>query len=127
MAIVNIGNQPDLTKEQAREAFARHFEGKYDVIQSNAMRRDFIVKKSGWSGVGVRLKQDKTGTSFIFTGLIPNVLLQMLFGGVVAYLFLRSSWKELEAEIAQFIENEPSFRQPAPKPKKQKRIEKLAA
>ncbi len=129
MAIVNIGNQPDLTKEQAREVFERAFTGKYEIVRSTAMRRDFIVKKNSWSGVGVRLKHERTGTSFVFTGLIPNVALQILFGGLVAYLFLRPSWRELEAEIAQFIENEPSFRQKptkVAKAKKQKQ-EKLAA
>ncbi len=127
MAIVNIGNKPDLTKEQAREIFASHFAGKYEIIRSNALNRDFIVKKSGWSGVGVRLKQEKDSTSFVFTGLIPNMLLQVLFGGLAAYLFLRPSWKALESEVAQFIENEPSFQQTKPKTKKQKRTEKLAA
>jgi hypothetical protein len=113
MAIVSIGNRPDLTPEQAREVFAQQFEGKYEIVRSNAMRRDFIVKKSGWSGVGVRLKQDKTGTSFVFTGLMPNMLLQVLFGGIGSYLFLRSSWKELEAEVSEFIQSAPEFQAPA--------------
>jgi hypothetical protein len=122
MAIVNIGNQPELTPDQAREVFAQHFAGKYEIVKSNAIKRNFIVKKSGWVGVGVRLKQERTGTSFVFTGLMPNVMLQVLFGGIASYLWLRSSWKELEGEVAEFIANEPSFQQPAPA-----RIEKLAA
>jgi hypothetical protein len=120
MAIINIGSRPDLTPDQAREVFAQHFAGKYEVVTSNALNRQFIIRKSGWAGVGVRLKQEKTGTSFVFTGLIPNVALQVMFGGAIAYLFLRSSWKELEAEIAQFIENEPSFQQ-------ETKVEELAA
>ena len=129
MAIISIGSKPDLTKDQTREIFARHFEGKYEIVRSNAMKRDFIVKKSGWAGVGVRLKQEKTGTSFVFTGLIPNVALQVLFGGLVAYLFLRPSWKALEAEIAQFIETAPEFQQQPAKVAKAKKQpqEKLAA
>ncbi len=113
MAIVSIGNQPDLTPDQAREIFAQHFAGKYEIVKSNAINRQFIVKKSGWSGVGVRLKQEKTGTSFVFTGLMPNMLLQLLFGGIASYLFLRSSWKELEAEVTEFIQSAPEFQQPA--------------
>lgn len=112
MAIVSIGNRPDLTPEQAQEVFAQHFAGKYEVVHSNALRRNFIVKKSGWSGVGVRLKQDKTGTTFVFTGLMPNMVLQVLFGGLASYLFLRSSWKELEAEVSEFIQSAPEFQPP---------------
>lgn len=127
MAIVSIGSKPDLTKDEAREIFARHFEGRYEIVRSNAMKRDFIVKKSGWTGVGVRLKQEKTGTSFVFTGLMPNVALQVLFGGLVAYLFLRPSWKALELEVASFIRIEPQFQQSAKKEPRRPKIEKLAA
>ena len=116
MAIVNIGNQPDLTKEQARAIFAAHFAGKYEIVRSNAMKRDFIVKQSDWAGVGVRLKQERTGTSFVFTGVMPNILLDAVFGGVAGSLFVRSSWKGLEAEIRRFINSEPLFRQPADRP-----------
>ena len=98
------------------------FEGTYEIVRSNAMKRDFIVKKGGWAGVGVRLKQEKTGTSFVFTGLIPNVLLQVLFGGLVAYLFLRPSWKAMESEVAAFIETAPEFQQaPVAEPRRPRR------
>jgi hypothetical protein len=112
MAIVSIGTRRDLTVDQVWSVFARHFGGKYDVVPSNAHRRDFIVKKNAWAGVGVRLKQERTGTSFIFTGLIPNMTQQLLFGGMASYFFLRSDWKDMEAEIADFIQNEPSFQRP---------------
>jgi hypothetical protein len=123
MAIVRLGNQPDLTKEEAREAFARHFAGKYSIERSSAFNRDFIVKKSGWVGVGVRLKQEKNDTILIFTGIIPNTALSVIFSGIASYLILRPRWHELEGEITEFVENEPSFRRAAPV----SGIEKLAA
>jgi hypothetical protein len=39
----------------------------------------------------------------------------VLFSGLASYLFLRSSWKAFEDEIAAFIEDEKDFR-PAVKP-----------
>jgi hypothetical protein len=104
MAIVHIGRQPELTRERARELFTDHFAGTYEVVRSNAISRDFIVRKNAWVGVGVRLKQDRTGTSFIFTGLIPNLPQQLLASGPGAFVFLRPSWITMEAEIASFIE-----------------------
>jgi hypothetical protein len=109
MAISDIGHRPDLTPEQAYETFARHFDAKYEVYPTRIRNRDFIVKQSGWCGVGVRLKQEKQRTIFVYTALIPNFLLQALFGGLAAYLFLRSSWKTLEEEITQFIQTAPEF------------------
>jgi hypothetical protein len=100
MAIVSIGSRPDLTIDEVWTVFARHFEGTYEIVPSNAAKRDFIVKKSDWAGVGVRLKQERTGTSFVFTGIMPNILLDAVFGGPGGSMFVRSTWKELEAEIA---------------------------
>lgn len=124
MATVSIGYLPELTKEQAREIFAQGFAGKYEITDTPALRRDFVVKKSGWAGVGVRLQQEKDKTTFVYTAMMPNLLLQAIFGGLASYLFLRSSWKALEQEVAEFIAQAPEFRekqavQAAPKPKRQ--------
>ena len=122
MATISIGYKPELSKEQAQEIFTQGFAGKYEIVKAHVMRRDFVVKKSGWAGVGVRLQQDNSDTSFIFTGMMPNMLLQVLFGGVASYLFLRSTWKQLEQEVTDFIAAAPEFQQQVietPKPKRQ--------
>ena len=112
MATISIGQRPDLTKEKVREIFAHRFAGECEVIHSTAINRDFILKKNAWTGVGVRLKQEKDGAStFVFTALMPNVLLQTLFGGLFAVLLLRKGWKDMEMEVAGFIRLEPEFQQ----------------
>jgi len=113
MAVIKMGEMSQLTVERALEIFAGHFAGRYEVYKTKIRRRDFVVKKSEWAGVAVRLKQDKTGTSFVFTAMMPNVILQALFGGLGAYLFLRSEWKALEAEISEFIESAAEFKDAA--------------
>ena len=111
MAIITIGNRPDLTKEQIQQVFAERF-SEYEVIKSTALNRDFILKKNACTGVGVRLKQEKDGkTAFVFTALMPNVLLNAVFGGLFAWALLRKSWKEMELEVAGFIRLEPEFQQ----------------
>jgi hypothetical protein len=57
----------------------------------------------------VRLKQEQDATSFVFTAMIPNPILQGLFGGLLSALFLRKSWKALEAEVGSFIQGYPEF------------------
>lgn len=112
MAIISTGHLPELTPEQAMQAFANHFQGKYDIYPTKIRGRDFIVKRSAWAGVSVRVKQEKTKTAFVFTAMMPNLILQAFAGGLVAYLFLRSSWKELEREVADFITACPEFQPP---------------
>jgi hypothetical protein len=125
MAIITVGYRPELSVDAAFEAFARHFTGKYDVYPTKIRSRDFIVKESPWAGIGVRLKQEKDGASFVFTGMIPNPILQALFGGLLAYLLLRPRWKVLEDDVADFIETR--FPPVAQLPKPARRARKKAA
>ena len=110
MATVTISQRPGLNAEAAMKAFSGHFAGKYQVYKTGFLGRDFVVKKSGWTGVGVKLKQKNEGTEFVFTAMMPNVILNLLFGSIVAMLILRPSWKALEAEVRGFIENADDFR-----------------
>lgn len=110
MATMTIGRRPDLTAKTAEELFREYFGTKYEVYPTSIRSRDFVVKKSEWAGVGVRVKQDKAGeTTLVFTAMMPNHVLNGLFGGLIAYLFLRKEWKALEAEVAEFIECEPGL------------------
>ena len=110
MATVTVTHHPELTVESAMEVFRSHFSGKYDVYKTAYLRRDFVVKKSGWTGVGVKLQQEQNATTFVFTPIMPSFILQMLAGGLISYLFLRSGWKALEDEVRLFIENAAEFR-----------------
>ena len=109
MATITLPPNPELTPERAQEVFAQGFAGRYEVEPTKILGRDFIVKKSGWAGIGVKVKQGREGTTFIFTPVIPSVLLRLLFGGLFSYLFLRPQWKALEAEVAEFIRTAPAF------------------
>ena len=110
MATITIGHHPELTAERALEVFSSHFADKYEVYMTKLLGRDFAMKKSGWTAVGVKLRQDKEETKFVFTAFMPSMIFQLLFGGLIAMLFLRPSWKALEEEVRVFIENAADFR-----------------
>ncbi len=110
MAVVKVAHRPNLTPERAMFAFNRHFHQDYEIRKTGILLRDFLVKKNAWTGVGVKLQQDVDGTSFVFTAVLPNIILNMLFGGLIAHLLLRPSWKALETEVLVFIENAADFK-----------------
>jgi hypothetical protein len=116
MAVVTISHHPELTPKGVMEIFRRHFEGKYDVYAIKSAVRHFVIKKSGWRAVNVRLKQDKDSTSFVFTAFIPSGFREMgliLLGIVpvlIAYAILKPGWRAMEREIKSFIENAPEFK-----------------
>ena len=112
---VAIAHHPDLTFDDAMGVFKTHFSGQYEVYGSTTFGRGqrIVVKKSAWTAVGVGLNQRVGGTSFVFAAFIPSRLSRVpfeLIGALIALLFLKRNWNELEAEIQTFIEGEASFK-----------------
>jgi len=114
MPTVTIGHHPELTAKAAMEVFQRHFADKYDVYEVKLVLRDFVIKKSGWMGYAVALKQRKDSTFFVFNAYQPSALVQFLQVTVIGWLFTwflrRPTWKAMEREIKSFIENAPEFK-----------------
>ncbi len=112
MATITVAHKPDLTAERAMDAFRTHFADKYKVYETRFWKRgrDFIVEKSGWTGVGIKLKQESDATTFVFTPIMPSMILQLSFGGLIAMLFLRPGHKAMEDEVRTFIDNAAAFR-----------------
>lgn len=90
--------------------FQKHFTGKYEVYMTKLLGTDFVVKKSAWVGVAVKLKQKAAKTSFVFNYLIPSALIRVLFAGLITVLILRSSLKTMENEVRSFIEGAAEFK-----------------
>ena len=117
MATITVGQH--LTAKRALELFRRRFVAKYVVEEKRGISQDFLVRKSNWLAVRVKLRQGQVGgTTFFFSGYTPSFwhrLLPLLgvflgipgiLGAYLAmFLALRPSRKDMEQEIAQFIES----------------------
>ena len=109
MAVTAIAYKPDLTKEEARAIFARHFGGKYAVMDWTGRprsMRDFMVVKNGFVAVTVKFEQAANETKFVYSGFTPKLWARALVGGIGS-MFL---WNGLTNEVKQFIETAPEFR-----------------
>ena len=113
MATMTVLARPGLTKKRVVTLFRERFRGTYEVYETDLLTRDFIVKKNGWTGVGIKLKHASQSTELVFTGLVPSyslsVFTNMLAGGLITMPFLRRSRKDLEDEMKIYIETEPEF------------------
>ena len=110
MAKVTIAHHPELTPDSAMELFRNHFGEKYEVYKVRKVLRHFCVKKSGAVGVGVRLQQGGDETALIYSAHVPSFLLNMFGANMWGLLFFLSSWKALEREVREFVENAPEFK-----------------
>ncbi len=120
MATVTVTHNPELTPEGALEVFRSHFAGKYDVYKSTpttwlltARPRHFVVKKSVWTSVGVKLQKGTDNTTFVFTPFMALPIVNWTIAhDMIKGLFLKRRWEEMEEEIASFIENAREFTPP---------------
>ncbi len=144
MATVAVAHNPELTPEGALEVFRRHLGDRYDVRAAYGIEillggLQFVVRKTWWATVAVRLRQKKHATSFEFSGMgapiAPLVVVLAAIGTeelvvavvvavagipiayLIARLLLRFRWKAIEADIALVIESASEFNWPGEEPR----------
>ena len=110
MVKVVIRHNPSLTKDKVLELFRGHFGGRYEVYATRLLGMDLVVKKSGSTGVSLKLVQKSDETFFRFGAFAPSAAFRLLFYGVIPYFVMRRKWRAMEAEIKAYIESEPAFR-----------------
>ena len=80
MAVATIPHKPALTKEHVLDTFRKQFGGKYKVDATQLPMRDFIIEKSAFVGVGVKLQQDASETKIVYSGLAPRWWARVILG-----------------------------------------------
>jgi hypothetical protein len=105
MPKVTVAHNPQLTKDQAQELFARHFAGTYTVHPFKGPFRDFVVQKSAFVGVAVKLDQSEKETKFVFNGMSPAWWARATMGALLG-LFI---WKGITNEVEQYIRTAPEL------------------
>ena len=68
---------------------------------------EFVVQKSPFTGVLVGLTQREDKTCFAINGSWPSRTGLILGLGPISWLWLRPGWKEMEEDVASFIQNAP--------------------
>lgn len=86
MEKVVVGHHPELTAEDAMKIFQSHFSGKYEVYKIKMSGWAFVVKKSAWRAVGVKLIQKRNKTTFHLQGVFGSTSVRIFW--VLLFLML---------------------------------------
>jgi hypothetical protein len=104
MAQVILKHNPTLTKENLLALLSSHFVQKgYKVEFTSLIGADIVIKKSGWTGVSIKLKQKSDSTFLRIGGYAPSMAVRLLLYGLILYIILLPKWKALEKEVVDFI------------------------
>jgi hypothetical protein len=106
-----VAHNPGLTPEAAMKMFHILLEDRFSVNKvRDSARFQFAVQKSPFTGVLVGLRQQEGQTSFAINGSWPSQTGLVLSLGPISWLWLRPGWKEMEEDVASFVENAPVFK-----------------
>jgi hypothetical protein len=111
MAVREIAHKPELTSEAVEDVFRRHFEPRCKVeqirgVKRTTLRRDFMVVKSAFIAVSLRLEQGDRSTKLVYSGLVPRSWARLItVGGILGYIM----WRGLTHEVEQLIDSAPEF------------------
>ncbi len=104
MATLSLKQDPSLTYEKLETLLSPFFVDKgYEVNYTKSLGGYINVKKSGWTGVVVKLKQKKDSTQLKINGYAPSIAVRLLLYGLITILILLPHWRSLENEVKEFV------------------------
>ena len=104
MPVLNLSKREDLTVEKVLKIFENEFSKKYKVYATKLIGADFVIKKSGWTGIAFKITQKDDKTVIKYWPMAPSAFVRMLQLGIIPLLILyATAWKKIQNEIATFI------------------------
>ncbi len=80
------------------------------VYKSALFGLDVTLKKSAWTGIGIKIKQTAQGTELAYNAFMPSAGARMLMLGVIPIMIISSSaWKPLLRQFEQYAQTSPYF------------------
>ncbi|MDQ1267110.1 MAG: hypothetical protein QG635_2264 [Bacteroidota bacterium] len=111
MAKVELKYKPMLTTESLMNIFQKHFNNVYEIYESKLIGIDFVIKKSDFTGISIKLKQKDGRTIVQYGPLAPAFWVRFTFYGIIPLLILYlGPWKKMQNEIKGFLETTPELK-----------------
>jgi hypothetical protein len=103
---------PHITPDTLMQDLAQFFGPRgYEAYKTKLLGVDVVLKKSGWTGVAVKILQTPQGTTLRFNPLAPSALVRVLAMGLLPLLITYfTSWKPFLLEFRGYLEQSPFLR-----------------
>lgn len=100
---------PDLTVEMVLQDLSQFAKSKsYEVYKTALIGADLVLKRSGWTGIAIKIKHSAQDTVILFNPFAPSALVRLMAMGLIPLLVLYfTSWKEMLGEFKAFAGQSP--------------------
>ena len=80
----------------------------YEVYKTALIGADLVLKKSGWTGIAMKINQGPAQTEIIYNAFSPSVFVRLLAMGLIPLLIVYSnSWKPLLQDFRMYVQSSP--------------------
>ena len=82
----------------------------FEVYKTALIGADLVLKKSGWTGLALKVNQSQAQTEILFNAFSPSFFVRLLAMGLIPVLIINStSWKPLIAQFKSYVQSSPFF------------------
>jgi len=83
----------------------------FEVYKTALIGADLVLKKSGWTGIAIKIAHSPNATILRFNPFAPSVLVRLFAMGLLPLLIAYfNSWKPLLVEFRAYLEQSPFLR-----------------
>jgi hypothetical protein len=103
---------PHITPETLIQDLTQAFGPRgYTAYKTALIGADVVLKKSGWTGIAIKIAHGPQSTVLRFNPFAPSVLVRLFAMGLIPLLIAYyNSWKPLLGEFRQYLEQSPFLR-----------------
>ena len=109
---ITLGPSPHITPESLAHELGQAWAPRgFNIYKSSLFGVDVVLKKSGWTGIALKIKQTPTGaTEIIYNPFMPSALVRIMAMGLIPVLIVNSSsWQPLLRTFEQYLQASPFF------------------
>jgi len=83
----------------------------FEVYKTALIGADLVLKKSGWTGIAIKILHSSQATTIRFNPFAPSVLVRLMAMGLIPLLIAYfNAWKPLLVEFRGYLEQSPFLR-----------------
>jgi hypothetical protein len=98
---------PDSLLQEIGQAWASRG---FSVYKTALIGMDVVLKKSGWTGVGLKIKQNNGMVDILYNAFAPSAMVRVLAMGLIPILIVNSSsWQPMLRSFEQYVQSSPYF------------------
>jgi hypothetical protein len=109
--LILAGQFPHITPDSLLQELSQQWGPQgFTVYRSSLPAIDVALKKSGWTGIAIKIKHTGTETTIVYNAFSPSTMVRMLALGLIPILILNAnSWKPLLRSFEQYAQASPFF------------------